>query len=186
MTIELLFLSMVTSAIIGLPMMRVVAPAGSLAILAWSSVTAIRSVSARAGDGPKARTNAAASQRRDGIRTLSGPEIGGSFRSTKMKETSTYAASDRRENRRALVRRADRAAEDGEQFAPDADMGGGKVGFGMRPPRPDVVGDLDLEPARRRIETDHVAVPDLADRPARRRLWRHMNRRRHLARGARQ
>jgi hypothetical protein len=33
---------MVTSAIIGLPMMSVVAPAGSFSILAWSSVTAMR------------------------------------------------------------------------------------------------------------------------------------------------
>src|SRR5271154_931058 len=79
MTIELLFLSIATSAIIGLPMMRVGAPAGSLAILALSSVTAIRSVSARAGDAPKARTNAAASQRRDDMRTLSRPEIRAHF-----------------------------------------------------------------------------------------------------------
>ena len=69
MTIELLFLSMVTSAIIGLPMMRVVAPAGSLAILAWSSVTAITpvEVSGSAGDAPNASTNAIARETRDNI-----------------------------------------------------------------------------------------------------------------------
>jgi hypothetical protein len=69
MTIELLFLSMVTSAIIGLPIMRVVAPAGSLAILAWSRVTAITpvEVSGRAGEAPNASANAIARGTRDNI-----------------------------------------------------------------------------------------------------------------------
>src|SRR5258708_1780980 len=71
MIIVLLFLSIVTSAIIGLPTMSVAAPCGSRAILAWSRVTARRFVSARAGDAPEASTNATASQRRDDIRTLS-------------------------------------------------------------------------------------------------------------------
>jgi len=61
--------------------------------------------------------------------------------------------------------RADRAAEHAEQFAPYADMGGGEVGFGMRPPSPDIVRDHDVEPARPRIEPDDVAVPNLAFGP---------------------
>ena len=69
MTIELLLLSMVTSAIIGLPMMSVVAPVGSLAILAWSSVTAITSVEVcgQAGDAPNTTANENASEMRDNI-----------------------------------------------------------------------------------------------------------------------
>src|SRR5579871_6019087 len=88
----------------------------------------------------------------------------GPFRSPNMKEISTSAALERRENRRSFVRRTDRAAKDREQFAPDPDMGGGKVGLGMRSPRPDVVCDHDVEPSRGRIEADDVAVADLADR----------------------
>src|SRR5580692_10387120 len=71
MTIVLLFLSMVTSAIIGFPTMSVAVASGSRAILAWSRVTATMLVSARAGDAPEARTNATASQRRDDIGALS-------------------------------------------------------------------------------------------------------------------
>jgi hypothetical protein len=61
---------MVTSAIIGFPTMSVVVPSGSRAIFAWSRVTAIALVSARAGEAPEARTNATASQRRDDIIAL--------------------------------------------------------------------------------------------------------------------
>jgi hypothetical protein len=50
--------------------MSVVVPSGSWAILAWSRMTAIMVVSARAGDAPEARTNATASQRRDDIIAL--------------------------------------------------------------------------------------------------------------------
>src|SRR6202522_4754127 len=71
MTIVLLFLSMVTSAIIGFPTISVAVVSGSRAILAWSRMTAIMLVSARAGDAPEARTNATASQRRDDIGALS-------------------------------------------------------------------------------------------------------------------
>src|SRR5579863_1771942 len=67
MTIALLVLSMVTSAIIGLPTISVAVPCGSCATLAWSRVTAITPVSARAGDAPAATMKAAASQRRDDI-----------------------------------------------------------------------------------------------------------------------
>src|SRR5271165_6420126 len=78
MTIELLLLSMVTSAIIGLPMMSVVAPVGSLAILAWSSVTAMTSgeVCGRAGDAPNASANAIASKMRDNIESPFEPVLG--------------------------------------------------------------------------------------------------------------
>src|ERR1700733_10080796 len=79
MTIVLLFLSMVTSAIIGLPTMSVAVASGSRAILAWSRMTAIMLVSARAGDAPEARTNATASQRRDDIGALCGRETRGYF-----------------------------------------------------------------------------------------------------------
>src|SRR6185437_16344503 len=121
-------------------------------------------VPARAGVAPAATRNAAASQRRDGIESPLSAEDRVSFRAPMMKKGSTSRASrtsERRENRRPLVRRADRAPEDAEQFAPDAGMGRREVGFGMRPSRPDIVRDQDLEPAGRRVEADHVAVPDL-------------------------
>src|SRR5690348_17606006 len=80
MTIALLFLSMVTSAIIGLPTISVAVSCGNWATLAWSRVTAITPVPARAGVAPAATRNAAASQRRDGIESpLSAHEIGSHF-----------------------------------------------------------------------------------------------------------
>src|SRR5260221_6483453 len=89
MIIVLLFLSMVTSAIIGFPTMSVAVASGSRAILAWSRMTAIVVVSARAGDAPEARTKATASQRRDDITALSGRETRRPFRALMMKKAST-------------------------------------------------------------------------------------------------
>jgi len=40
----------------------------------------------------------------------------------------------------------------------------GEIGLGMGPVNPDIFGDQDFEPARRRVVTNDVAVPDLADR----------------------
>src|ERR1700735_2822539 len=150
-------------------------------------MTPIAFVSARAGDAPAARTKATASQRRDDIGALFGSGNEGPFRSPMMKKASTsgaFRASRGGENRRALVSRAERAAKHPEQFAPHADMGLGEIGLGMRSVSPNVAVDQHVEPARRRVETNDVAVPDFADCSARRRFRGHMDRRGNLARGA--
>src|ERR1700676_3771449 len=85
---------------------------------------------------------------------------------------------------RSDVGAANTVAEQGKEFAADTSLRGGQIRLRWHARVPFIALDEHVQPPGDRIETDQIAVADLADRTALHRFGRDVDRCWHLARGA--